>query len=98
MPSHMSNADRIAKAAAEVEAKTKEKTAKKAARPLTASAPRKSRAPKAPPRLKIIWAVGQPGAAPAKTYPYIERAAADAEAVRRGKGCMVTPLKVPMES
>ena len=95
MPAHASNADHIAKAAAEVEAKTKEKAAKKAAR--GPAAPRKPRAPKAPPRLKIIWAVGQPGAAPAKTFPYLERAAADADAVRRGKGCMVTPLKVPME-
>lgn len=95
MPQHASNADRIARAAAEAAAATKELADTKARRAATPA--RKPRAPKAPPRMKIIWAVGQPGAEPVKTYPYIEKPAAEAEAVRRGKGCVVRPLKVPME-
>jgi hypothetical protein len=47
--------------------------------------------------MKIVWAVGDPGAAPAATFPYNDRAAADADCARRGKNCMVRPLKVPME-
>jgi len=96
VPNHQSNADRIERAAAESAAAVKELNAKKAAK---AKAPRKPRASsvKAPVRVKIVWAVGRPGAAAVKSYPYPERAAADAEAVRLGKGCMVTPLKVPME-
>jgi hypothetical protein len=97
MPAHMSNSDRIARAAAEVEAATAEKAAKKAAAPKT---PRKSRAravAKAPQKFKVVWAVGRTGAEPVKSFPYKERAAADAEAARIGKGCVVNPLKVPME-
>jgi hypothetical protein len=47
--------------------------------------------------LKIVWAVGTPGQAPSKVFPYPDRAAADAEAVKLGKGHIVTALKVPME-
>jgi hypothetical protein len=96
VPKHESNAERIARAAAEASATL----AEKAAAPPKPKAPRKPRAPAAPKarvRIKIVWAVGKPGNQPAKTYPYAERAAADAESVRIGKGCMVTPLKVPME-
>jgi hypothetical protein len=96
VPAHMSNSDRIARAAAEASAKAAEKAekaAKKAATPRT----RKPREPKAPPRLKIVWAVGDPGAAPVATFPYADRAAADADCARRGKNCQVRPLKVPME-
>lgn len=95
MPGHSSNADRIARAASEADAAVKELNAKKIAK---AKGPKKPRvSAKIPARVKIVWAVGRPGVASVKSYPYKERAAADAEAVRLGKGCMVMPLKVPME-
>ena len=100
MARHASNSERIARAAAEVEAATKEKAAKKAAKaavPGSAPARKRSSSSKVAIRLKVVWAVGRPGEKPVKTYPYPERPAADAEAVRLGKGCMVLPLKVPME-
>src|SRR5262245_13034199 len=97
MPKHASNAERIAKAAAEAEAGAAAKAAKPA-KPATPRKPRAPAAPRAPARIKIVWAVGQPGGKAVKTFPYIERAAADAEAARIGKGCMVMPLKVPFDS
>ncbi len=93
MPRHMSNAERIARAAAEADARSKEGAAKRAAKP---AAPRKPRAPPPPKRLKIVWAVGVPGEEPGRTFPYAQRAEADAEATRVGKGAVVRPLKVPM--
>ena len=96
MPRHMSNSARIAKMAAEVAASDEEKAAKKAAAPAKKRAS-KPREPKAPARLKVVWAVGEPNAAAPKIFPYAERAAADAEAARMGKNAMVKPLKVPME-
>lgn len=94
MPGHASNADRIERAASEAAAAVKELDAKKAAK---AKGPKKPRvSAKVPARVKIVWAVGRPGVVSTKSYPYNERAAADAEALRLGKGCMVTPLKVPM--
>ena len=101
MPAHASNSDRIAKAAAEVAAGSAEKAAKKAAakaakKPATPRV-RKPRAPKAPPRLKIIWGVAPHGGVPSTTYPYAERARADAEVARKGSGWVVTPVRVPME-
>ena len=90
---HMSNADRIAKAAAEADAKAKEKAAK----PKAAPRPSRARAPKAPQRWKYIWGVGKPGAEPSATYPYAQRAAADAHAAKSGGGTIVTPVRVPME-
>lgn len=96
MARHMSNSERIARAAAEAEAKTAEKAEKAAKKPATPRV-RAPRAPKAPPRMKIVWAVGDIGAEPVATYPYAERAAADADCARRGKGCTVRPVKVPMD-
>ena len=60
-------------------------------------APRKPRAPKAPPRMKIVWAVGTTGSEPIATFPYRDRAAAEARAQKAGGGCRVLPLKVLME-
>jgi len=88
MPKHASNSERIAKAAAEAAAGATAAAAK----------PKTPAAPRAPARIKIVWAVGQPGGKAVKTFPYIERSAADAEAARIGKGCMVMPLKVPFDS
>jgi hypothetical protein len=44
-----------------------------------------------------VWTVCEPGGPALATFPYPERAAADADAARRGKGCIVKPVKVPME-
>jgi len=88
-----SNSERIAKAAAEAEAGVKEKAAKKPATPR----PSRARAPKAPQRWKIVWGVGKPGTEPTTTYPYAQRAAADAHAAKSGGGNVVMPVRVPME-
>jgi hypothetical protein len=95
MPSHMSNSDRIARLAAEAAATAAEKAAKKAAP--KAKRVSKPRAPKAPVRMKIVWCVGDPNAANPKIFAYPDRAAADAEAAKNGKGLPVKALKVPME-
>ena len=95
MARHMSNSERIARLAAEVEAGDREKAQMKKAAPVKRAA--KARAPKEPVRMKIVWRVGEPGSATSKTYPYASRAAADAEATRLGKNNMVTALKVPMD-
>lgn len=83
------SAEPAAAAAAPAEGKPKKK----------AAAPRKRtpREPKPPARLKVVWAVGDPGQVPVATFPYADRAAADAECAKRGKNCMVKPIKVPME-
>jgi hypothetical protein len=94
MPRKASNAERIARAAAEADARTAEKAAKKPAAP---PRPRATPASRGKPRLKVIWAVGKPGIEPAKTFPYLERAEADADAARRGDDFRVVALKVPME-
>jgi hypothetical protein len=90
MPRHPSNAERIERAAEEAQAWATAKAAKKAATP-------RRRAPAAPPRMKMVWTVGKPGAEPVHTYAYAEKEAADAEALRRGGDYRVLPLKVPME-
>ena len=94
MPQHPSNSDRIARAAAEAEAADLQKAARKMAAPRA-----RPRAPavRAKPRQKVVWAVGRPGVEPVKTFPYIERNGADAEAVRRRGDFRVVALKVPME-
>lgn len=97
MPRHMSNAARIAKAAAEVEASDREKAEKAATKKPAAPRASRARAPKPPVRLKVVWTVCEPGGPALATFPYPERAAADADAARRGKGCIVKPIKVPME-
>ena len=96
MPRHMSNSARISRKAAEVAASDQEKADKKKAAPKTRK-PSKAREPKAPVRMKIVWCVGEPGASNAKIFAYADRAAADAEALRQGKGLPVKTLKVPME-
>ena len=68
------------------------KAAKKPATPRV----RKPPTPKVPPRYKYVWSVGVPGGA-ATVYGYAERAAADTESARRGKGCIVLQAKVLME-
>lgn len=97
MPRHASNADRIARAAAEAEARTAEKAAKKRAPRKPSSRSRAAAAARPKGRQKVVWAVGRPGLEPVKTFAYPEREAADAEARKRGGDYRVVDLKVPME-
>jgi hypothetical protein len=91
----MSNSERIARKAAEVAASDAEKAEKKKAAPKKRVS--KPKEPKPPARMKIVWCVGEPGAANAKIFAYPDRAAAEAEAAKQGKGQIVRTLKVPME-
>jgi hypothetical protein len=93
----MSNANRIAKLAAEAEATAQEKAQMRAQKAAQPRRTRKPSQPKVAPRMKIVWAVGAPGSTSPKIFPYPAKAAADAEAARLGKGNIVTALKVPME-
>jgi len=96
----MSNADRIARARAEAAATEREKEEKrkaKAAKPAATKRTRKKATPSAPQRMKLVWAVGKYGQEPAKTFPYAQKAEAQAEAERIGNSHIVTPLKLPME-
>ncbi len=99
---HMSNRDRIARAAEEARLaeaerlakKTAKKTAKKAGKP-----PRKSRANEV--RMKIVWEVCNANGKPVKTFAYPEKAAATAEALRLGSSTghlhEIRATKVPMD-
>ncbi|HEX5137494.1 MAG TPA: hypothetical protein VFY93_11010 [Planctomycetota bacterium] len=78
-------------AAAILAAKAKVKKARAAKKPAT---------PKAPPRLKIVWAVCDHTLKTLKTFPYPERRAAELEAERlqkaKGKEHIVRAERVPM--
>ncbi len=97
----MSNRDRIARAAEEARITAEEKAAKKATK---AEAPKKPRAKKSatPVRMKVVWTVcSEASGAMVKTFPYPEKAAADADADSRtrstGRTHVVRTTKVPME-
>jgi hypothetical protein len=96
----MSNAERIARAAAEAAATAREKEEKaKARKAKKASAPKrtlKKAEPEHTGRMKLVWGVGKYGAPPVATFPYSQKAEAEAEAKRLGN-CIVKPLKVPLE-
>lgn len=94
----MSNRERIARAAEEAAASAAEKAAKKAAKPATA--PRTKRAVTAA-RIKIVWEVGGAGGTKVKTFPYAEKAAAEAAAIAltksTGRTQKIRESRVPME-
>ena len=95
---HMSNRDRISRAADEARASAVEKAAKKAAKP--AAGPRPKRAPKAPVRMKIVWEICNGAGKVLTTYGYAEKAGAEAELARLSKTSSTHVLranKVPME-
>ncbi len=102
MPRRPSNKVRIQKAAEEASAtkKAKKKTAKKKA---TAKKTTKKKTAKTAVRvrMKIVWAVCDPGAKILKTFPYPLKPAAEAEAKRltdkKKTQHKVRPEKVPME-
>jgi len=88
----MPNAAAAAAAAEKAESNPSDKPPKKAAAPRV----RKPRAPKPPVRMKIVWTIGEPGGVALKTFPYAERAAADAAAKSHNKFCLVKAMKVPL--
>ncbi|MCK6462075.1 MAG: hypothetical protein L6Q95_19505, partial [Planctomycetes bacterium] len=71
-----------------------------AGKPKKPKAERKPAVPKAPPRLKIVWAVCDHTLKTLKTFPYPERRAAELEADRlqkaKGKEHVVRAERVPM--
>ena len=99
MPRRPSNKARIQKAAEEATAtkKAKKKTAKKKA--IAKKTTKKKTAIRV--RMKIVWAVCDPGGKILKTFPYPLKPAAETEAKRltdkKKTQHKVRPEKVPME-
>ena len=91
---HMSNRDRIARAAEEARITAAEKATKKTTRS------RSERAAKSV-RMKIVWDVCNVTGAAVKSFPYPDKAEAEAatEALTRstGRTHVLRPTKVPME-
>ena len=82
-------------AAAEKAAK---KSAKESAKESDVARPK--RAAKAPPRMKIVWEVCSGTGNVAKTFPYAEKAAAEAEVSRlskAGREHVLRATKIPMD-
>lgn len=96
---HMSNRERIARAAEEARLAESEKAAKKATK--EAGAPVAKRAPKAPIRMKVVWEVCSATGKVLDTFPYAEKAAAEADVEARtrstGNTHLLRPTKVPMD-
>ncbi len=97
MPRRTSNKARIQKAAEEVDATKKAK--KKAAKKKTTKKKTAKTATRV--RMKIVWAVCDPGGKILKTFPYPLKPAAETEAKRltdkKKTQHKVRPEKVPME-
>ena len=95
---HMSNRDRILRAAEEARLAEAEKAAKKAAKPTKASRPK--RAAKSE-RVKIVWEVCGANGAALKTFPYPDKALAEAETQSltksTGRAHILRATKVPIE-
>ena len=94
---NMSNRERIARAAEEARLASAEKTVKKTSKkPATGRAKRGE----APQRMKVVWEVGRASGATVKTYPYAEKAAAEAAVLEltrsTGKPHLLRANKVPM--
>src|SRR5262249_11502445 len=90
---HMSNRDRIARAAEEAEIAAQEKAAKKK------SGGSKGHKPDV--RMKVIWEVCDPAGRAVRSFPYADKARAEAELQARTRSSGVThilrPAKVPMD-
>jgi len=88
----MSNRERISRAAAEAEIAAQEKAAKKAAK-------KKRPAPQV--RMKVVWEVRNTAGKVAKSFPYPEKARAEAEVEARtrstGVSHILRPTQVPMD-
>lgn len=96
----MSNRERIARAAEEARLAKGEREAKKDAAKGSAT-PRPKRAPKAPPRMKVIWEVCNGNGKVIQTFAYPDKADAEAatDALSRSKASthILRQTKVPME-
>ena len=88
----MSNRERISRAAAEAEIAAQEKAAQKAA---------KKRRPAPALRMKVIWEVRNTAGKVVKSFPYPEKAQAEAEVAARtrstGGSHILRPTQVPMD-
>lgn len=101
---HMSNRERIARAAEEARLAKGEREAKKTASKDSVkapAAPRPKRAPKAPQRMKVIWEVCNGNGKVIQTFAYPDKAAAEAatDTLSRSKASthILRQTKVPME-
>jgi hypothetical protein len=94
---HTSNRERIARAAEEARLAAAEKAARKAGQ--SKSGPSK-RSP-ASVRMKIVWEVCNANGTPVKTFPYADKAAAEAATSdltrSTGRKHSLRPTKIPME-
>jgi hypothetical protein len=95
---HMSNRDRIQRAAEEARLADAEKAAKKAAKPAAGARPKKAAKSE---RVKIVWELCGANGAALKTFPYPDKALAEAEAQSlsksTGRAHMLRATKVPIE-
>jgi uncharacterized membrane protein len=95
---HMSNRERIARAAEEARLTAAEKAAKKVTKKPTGS--RAERAAKSV-RMKVVWEVWNVAGTAVKSFPYPDKAQAEAEteALTRstGRTHILRPNKVPMD-
>ena len=95
---HMSNRERIARAAAEAQIAATERATKKPAKVASGSSPR--RAAKAV-RMKVVWEVCTGNGKVVKTFAYADKAAAEAavSALTKANGqtYILRDTKVPME-
>lgn len=94
----MSNRDRIARAAEEAKAAAEEKAAKKPVKKASATGARRSAKDV---RMKVIWEVCDGTGKPMKSFPYPDKARAEAETEARtrstGRTHILRPTKVPMD-
>lgn len=108
MAKKMSNKERIQRQAMEAEAKEKAKAEKKAGKKAEKKTPT-ARAPRAEKktekekstRLKVVWVIFDDRFKEVRTFPYAEKAAAEAKAAqlteKSGKEHVVNPIKVPVD-
>ena len=95
---HMSNRDRIARAAAEAEAAAAEKAAKKATKKTSGSRPERAAKPV---RVKVVWEVRNEAGKAVRTFPYPDKAHAESAVAgltkSSGRPHVLREARVPME-
>ena len=95
---HMSNRDRIARAAAEAQAAAAEKTANKATKKTTGNRP--ARAAKSV-RVKVVWEVRNDAGKTVKSFSYPDKAGAESAVAAltksSGRTHVLREARVPME-
>ena len=93
----MSNRDRIARAAEEARLTAAEKAEKKAVKETRS----RSKPPVKPVRMKVVWEVCSGTGKTVKSFPYPDKAAAEAQTKAltesTGRTHVLRPTKVPME-